>query len=497
MGIFEERHELGGGWCAEEAPAPGFIAHQCSHAHVSYKNYHKPVWEDFPEWKEYGAKYLDHKVTIGTIFKDDDDWCGIYTRDTDPDQKKTHELWSHFSKKDADTWMQLYEKIQKYWEPALLEWVFNPAVPLGKPDALDRLMANPDAGIDPLWAQMSPIQVLKDVFENEGVQASLCRPIQSGGIDPTGGGQGLLCMLALALWLDGGTVKGGNHQLAHATQRVILENGGKVFTRSPVKKVLIENGRARGIQLEDGTEIEAKQAVLTGVDPYQLVFELVGPEHFDPVDVRRVKNLETDYVTISWYTWALHERPKFKAEAFNPDCKYLAWGSMGTKSLAAVAEESYRRRQFKWPDPDNLQLAFGGHSVIDPTYAPEGKHVILTEVFVLPAWYYSEKEWKEIEKRHANEMLQYFQHFAPNMTWDNVIGYLPVTPFYTSRHARNWGRSGNWNVIDMDPMQTGRNRPTPNLANGRMPVKGLYACGAGWHPCGGGHSYQGYNIYKI
>jgi beta-carotene ketolase (CrtO type) len=498
VGLFEERHEGFTGWSGEEAAFPGFTCHQCSHGHNSYRNYHRPLWDDIPEWKEYGAIYQDHILNTGIVTIEDDTWCFTYTRDTDPTQEKTAEIFSRFSQKDADTWLWMFDKIEKYWEPAFLEWAFNPAVPYGQEDAFDRLLKNPDSGIDPLWLSMSPIQFYKDVFESPEVRACFLRPIQSMGVPADQWGMGLFsCAIFIPVSLDFGVVKGGNHQLAHATQRVILENGGKIFTRKPVEKVLIENGRARGIRLEDGTEIEAKKAVLMGVDPYQLVFELVGPEHFDPIDVKRVKNLEDSYVTIGWYTWALHERPKYKAEAFGPDVKYMGWGVLGDKSLDNLINEAATKKMGKLPDPDNLQLIVSDSCTIDPQYAPEGKHVLLTETYLQPAWRFTEKEWKELETRHAREIIRYFGKYAPNMTWDNVIGYLPVTPFYSSKQARNWGKSGNIIVIDGPPSQVGRNRPTPNLASGRMPVEGLYATGSGWHPYGAAHSMQGYCIYKV
>jgi len=498
VGLFEERHELFTGFCQEEAAAPGFVAHQCSHAHNSWLNYHRPVWEDIPEWKEYGAVYQDHKVNTAVVTVEDENWVGTYTRTTDPTQEKTAKLFARFSQKDADTWLWMYDKVQKYWEDALLEWSFNPAVPYGQEDALDRLIRNPDAGIDPLWLSMSPVQFYRDVYESPEIQAAFLRPIQSQGVVPDGWAQGIMCT---AIWipysLDFGVVKGGNHQLAHAMQRVILQYGGKVFTRKPVQKVIIENGRAKGIRLEDGTEIEAKKAVLIGVDPYQFVFELVGPEYFDPKDVIRIKNLEMDYVTIGWYTWALHERPKYKAEAFDPDVKYMGWGVLGSKDVNEVIRENARKRMGLFPDPDHLGMVVSDHCIIDPDYAPEGKHVVLTETYLQPAWALSEKEWRAYEKKHADEILRYWQKYAPNMTWDNVIGYLPVTPYYSTKHARNWGKAGNIVVVDGCLSQVGRNRPTPNLASGRTPVKGLYATGAGWHPFGGANSMQGYCAYKV
>ncbi|MDY6862974.1 MAG: NAD(P)/FAD-dependent oxidoreductase [Thermodesulfobacteriota bacterium] len=497
VGIFEEKHELGTGWCTEESPAPGFLANHCSHIHPDFETYHKPVYEDFPEWIDYGVKYVPHRLNMGVAFIEDDSWIGTYSRIIDPSQEKTAEIISRFSKKDAETWLWLWDKIQKYIQPAMEEWLFTPARPLGIPDAIDRLIMNPEAEISPEWIFMSPAQVFRDLFESKEAQCMLGRGIQGAGFAPDTHGSGAGVLIWLAAWMASGTLAGGVHTLAHASQRVILQNGGKVFTKGKVDKIIIENGKARGICLGDGTEVEAKMAVLSTADPYQLFVELTGEEYFSPRLVRKIKNLERDYTTINWYTWALHERPVYRAESFDEDLPYVSCLHLGTKGLNDLLEENYTRRMGRWPDPKKMQLAVCNHSIIEPSYAPEGKACVLTEEFVLPATAMTEKEWKKMEKQHAKDVIANWKRFAPNMTWDNVIGYIPVTPFFISRHARNWGTTGNWNVIDAIPSQTGRMRPVPELASGRMPVKNLYATGAGWHPFGGGHSAQGYNIYKI
>jgi len=79
---------------------------------------------------------------------------------------------------------------------------------------------------------------------------------------PTGGINLFIAMFGFTKY---GFIKGGGHQLAHASFKIIIENGGKVFTNKEVDKVIINNGKAKGIRLVDGTEIEAKQAVVTGV----------------------------------------------------------------------------------------------------------------------------------------------------------------------------------------------------------------------------------------
>ena len=496
VGMFEERHEAGGGWCCEESPAPGFVANHCSHAHCYY-HHHAPIWEDFPEWMDYGVKIVKPKVGGATVFREDDTWAGIYTLWADENCEKTHRLLSRFSAKDADTFMKLVEKWEKFIYPALLEWIFSPPQPF--PDAIERLVMNQDAGVMPDWTQMSCVQFMRDIFESPEVQTMGIRASQSMGVPPDSYGLGIAGITQMFTLRDVIGIAGGSHQCAHASQRIVLENGGEIWHSSGVDKIIIENGKAKGIRLNDGTEVEAKLGVVCGASPHQLVFELTGSEYWSPDIVRKVKNLEMDWIAISWYTWALHEHPEYKAENFDSDIKYGGWITLGRKGLNAILEEAARRRMGLWPDPEDFQLCVSNWSIFAPGYfAPPDKSCILTEEFVQPATMYSDEEWKGMEKRHAEEILSFWQQYAPNMTWDNVIGHVPITPYFTAKHARNYAPSGNWCVIDMCGPQMGRHRPIRELADlANFPIKNLYPCSSAWHPYGSASSQQGYWVYKI
>ena len=498
VGIFEDRHELGGGWSCEE-PAGGFIANTCSMAHMA--NYHLPVYDDIPEWETYGARYAHTKVGNGIIYIEDHSCVLFYTafEDSDPTQEKTAQEIARFSQKDADTWLWMWEKCEKYWRPAIDEWMFNPAQPLGVPDALDRLIQNKDSGIDPMWLYYSPLQAYKDLFESVEMRHAFARANQSWGFQSDLAGSGLGAIIFVPYtWPLHQYVIGGSHQLAHAAQRVILENGGKVFTRHPVEKILIENGRAKGIRLKNGVEIEAKKLVVSTVDPYQLCFELIGKEYLSEKIRRRIENIERHWVCITWYTWAVRERPKYIAESFNPDVYQTMWLILGDKDLKTFVVESAERKMGKWPSKTNIGVAYHGGDV-DHLLAPKdgGYITLLTEQFVCPADSMSEREWKEMEKRHAEDVINTWSKYAPNMTWDNIIAYTAVTPYYTAKMAKNYGPAGNWCVIDNIPSQFGRTRPIPELAGHRTPIKNLYATGSAWHPYGAAHSIQGYNCYKV
>ncbi len=80
---------------------------------------------------------------------------------------------------------------------------------------------------------------------------------------------------------------------------MFTEDGGKSFAEHEVDRVIIENGKATGVRLTDGREIEAKKAVISTLDPYSLVFKLTGEEHWPPVTLRRVANLSRWRITIT------------------------------------------------------------------------------------------------------------------------------------------------------------------------------------------------------
>ncbi len=499
VGMFEMRHEAGGGWSSDESPAPGFVANHCSHIHI-YIHHHAPIWQDFPEWEEYGVRWAKPKVGPCVVFREDDSWVGAYTIWEESYRDKTYNLFKRFSEKDAETFLYYEEKWRRFIYPAFLEWAFSPPEPFGKPDAMERLFMNPESGMRSHWMMCSAVQLMKELFESPEVQSFGIRAAQSAGVNPTAYGSALASLILMMVYMDPIVIKGGTHQCAHAAQRIIYENGGEIFHGHPVEKILIEDGRAKGIRLKDGTEIKAKLGVVCGANPIDLVWGLTGPDYW-PNDIpRKVKNIERDFITISWYTWALKEQPTYKAEAFDPDVKESCWINLSRKGLDVIVKEVHRRLSGEWPDPDDFNLVIANWSQFAHDYyaPPGGMATVLTEQFVQPATKYPEKEWKEIEKRHANEIIAFWGRYCPNVKWENVLGYVPVTPYFTAKHAPNYGPQGNWCVIDMDGPQLGRFRPIAELSDLKdFPIKDIYPCSSAWHPTGCASSHHGYWVYKV
>ncbi|GAG39400.1 unnamed protein product, partial [marine sediment metagenome] len=178
-------------------------------------------------------------------------------------------------------------------------------------------------------------------------------------------------MVALGLLESTGNaiIVGGTHSVAHAYMRILLENGGKFFTISHVNKILIENGRAKGIRLGDGTEIEARKLVLSTLNPYQLCFELVGKEHFSRPVLAKVEDLRNDWTTLMWYTWALSELPEYLAAEHNPDFSAVESLTISSYDTDIWTREHALRQMGKNPPVENT-LSIRSYSQFDKNRAP-------------------------------------------------------------------------------------------------------------------------------
>ena len=488
---------IGGGWSSEESPAPGFIADHHSTSIGDW--YWELVLKDFPELKDRGLEWIPFIYPMGGVFVEDNDSWIIQGRYQDPTGEKTARDWERFSPRDAETFLKVWKGWGEIIRPALLRSL-NTVAPL--PHELDELEKVAPRFVkavgleEPFCYLQNPLELFRDLFESEALIAGLFRIAQSwDGGSPMEFGMGLMKLLMVMGLSEMGHIKGGTHSVAHAAYKVFTEDGGKCFTEHEVDRVLIEHGKAKGIKLVDGTEIEAKKAVISTLAPYSVVFKLTGKEHWSQRTVRRIANLDRWRITITWYTWALHELPRFdKAAEILPEINQVGALAIGSKDPDALSRNTCGRYMGQWVQEPNLVLF--PYSLIDKTRAPEGKAVILTEDFQPGANHFTADEWKTIKCRHAQQVMDTFAKVSSNMTWDNVIGYVPLTPF-DHCHMSNMAPTGNWGIIDHTPTQLGKYRPVPELARHKTPIAGFYATGAGWPPTGGAFPCQGYTCYKV
>ena len=503
VGVFERRHEVGGCLATEESAAPGFRGN--THAHMILAMYYLPMWRDFPEFWDYGCRWDQPLCSAGFAFQNNETALSIYSLKHDPLQERTAQQIARFSKKDADRWLKLaaLERSREYWR-CQADLIFNPAEFRTDPAILNRQMEMypklVEAGFAPdsLVLTASCKRMIEEWFESPEVQSCILRFAVTSVNDVNEPGGGYPAMgYASYLPLIGFT-PGGTHMIAHAAHQMLVHMGCKFYTHSEVDKVIIENGTATGIRLTNGSQIKANKIVVSaGLTPRQLCFDLVGREYIDPMLTKRIELLEQKFGCVMMYTFAVHEAPGYKAEAFNPDIHDCEWLGMAPDAdTNRIARQCMYLKLGKWPPFEDYVPTINCNSLADPSYAPPGKHIVQNEQLAPRADKHTEKEWLQIKERYADELIRIWQQYAPNMTWDNVIGVDTNSP-YDNLRMKNMAPDGNTAGVDRNYWQVDANRPTPELANHRTPIKNLYATGGCWHLGASAGSSESYNCYKI
>ncbi|UCF84347.1 MAG: NAD(P)/FAD-dependent oxidoreductase [Desulfobacteraceae bacterium] len=495
--IFERMHELGGSWCSLERLAPGFIGD--SHSSTMSDWYFLPLLYDFPKFEEYGGKFFGYKVGLGQVIKDDlENSLLIYSYFEDPTGEKSAKEIARYSERDAETFLKFDDMhFREGRREAQLETIFSMVPPPDQPDPLERwyrdYMKRSDAILDPQIMMMSMIDSGRALFERVEYRALMTSVIARMDINPMkpmGGGGWFIAQGRR----ENNRVVGGTHNIAHAVIRLFVEHGGKFYSRKEVDKIIIENGTAKGIRLADGTEIGGR-IVVSGQDPYQLAFRLIGKEHLERKVWMKVGALDRSENMINWYTFALHEIPHYTAAARNPDIDTAQWVHIAVKDDAQMAKEACLRYAGLEPPCPQVR-ACPTNSDIDPTRQPEGKATLLVETLTLPKTLRTEREWLKYKMDMAKHMINEIHLAAPNITWDSVIGVDTNGPYDIGNRHLNMS-TGNQLVVDPNPATKGKFAPIIEWARHRIPgIKNLYATGSAWSSFHSAYCGQGYKCYK-
>lgn len=505
VGVFERLDYLGGGAVSfDDTPAPGFRGNFCAHFTRFYSH---PAYKEFNLRGE-GLEYVFPDTNEAIIFDDETAYVSYAafpvvdpqtgeTRYNEKNVKKTYDQISRFSKPDAEAYLDWTEKYKEIIRPAFARHRYSVPTPYGVPDALEELMSNPKSGIDPSMQFMTAKEIAHYFFESEELRILTLRGFQtSSGIyaDDVPGLVFTFAILHLVLgWEAAAIAKGGTQSITDALVSAGKKLGVEYFVNSEVDKVIIENGKAKGIKLLDGTEVEAKQMVVSDNATPQLFLRMIGEDHLSTQVRRKVDAYFFDRAQLFWGTVAVHELPQYKAAKNNPDVNSAPRTYLAPKDLAYM-EDKYVHEIFLLGMPSKFFLLTAPDSIWDPTRVPEGKHSLHVEDFTCPARFFSRKEWRNLHDEFYDSMIAQWQKYAPNMTKDNFIGERITTPIDIQDTHLDM-REGGWSEGNQGGSQSGRFRGLPG--GFRTFINNLYMCSSsvpGGAGIGRGSSYNCYQV---
>lgn len=281
-----------------------------------------------------------------------------------------------------------------------------------------------------------------------------------------------------------GHVMGGMGAITQALAASARTLGVEIRTSSPVAQVDVRNGRARGVVLEDGTEIRGR-IVLSNADPKRTFLKMVAASELpgDFLDSVRAIKMDGPCAKVNM---VLAEEPRFTGTPSAATALERTFYTL-VPSLE-FAERCYDIAKFG-EIPEELWVDCVVSSNADPSLAPEGKHILTCFVQYVP-YYLRRGTWDENRDLLGDRVVKKIAEYAPNVP-GSILARQVLTPLDLER---TYGLTeGNIFHGDLRLEQLFFMRPVPGWSQYRTPVENLYLCGAGTHPGGGVTGAPGHN----
>jgi phytoene dehydrogenase-like protein len=344
------------------------------------------------------------------------------------------------------------------------------------------------------WGPMAVADFVAEFFETELLRAVIAaRGIFGTALGPWSAGSTAVLLLRAAA--DAHPVgsasfpRGGLGSFTRALAESAKHTGVEIRTDAEVQHIRIKDGAVTGVVLAGGEEIAA-DAVASGVDPKRTFFNLVDPSHLDPTFANRMKNFRANG-TVAKVNLALNGLPVFSA---------LDATESSLKSLSG--------RIHIGPEIDYLERAFDASkygefstapyldatipTILDPSLAPDGKHVLSAYVQFAP-FKLKVGNWDTRRKDLGDTVIKTLATYAPNLP-SLVEGIQVITP---KDLETSYGFTGGHifhGELALDQLLT--MRPILDWARYKTPIRGLFLCSSGTHPGNGLTGASGANAAR-
>jgi len=481
--VLERRYEMGGGLATEEVTFPGFL-HNTHAVYMMMADY-APVYRDFELEERYSVRHLRPEPVFCLPLSDGRAVC-IY-----PDLERTCRSFERFSRHDADSYRELAQVARRCVEEFIAPATYVPPEPTL--EAVTRMQSQETGRLVMEYSEKTAREIV-DRFEDPHIRALLLYLACQWGVEYDQAGLGYLVLLYLDRAHNYCLVEGGSHMAAQALGKVISEHKGVIVNNVRIKRIVLENGRASGVELADGTVVRAHRAVISTIDPHQTFLQLVGEENLSGEFAQKLKLWEWDKYSLLGVHLALEEPPHFQVADDDPQLDRAFVYLLGFETDEELIEEFEAVYNGRLLERARFNCCFP--SVHDPRQAPPGRATGLLSRFAPYELVEGGQErWYRLDFKEevAQSCLQTLRRYAPNMTEQKVLWTYISTPLDVENKFPDMVRGGIKQGA-YTPLQMGYQRPNDECSTTRTPIPGLYLGGACTYPGGCVIWGPGYNV---
>ena len=479
--VLERRHVLGGAAVSEELH-PGFTFSVCSYV-VSLFRPH--IIREL-ELARFGLDI----IPLECSFTPEPDGPGLVRW---PDAHKTRREIARLSPRDAEEYPR-FALAMTQMARFVKEIIDNPAPDPASfdPREIWRLLRLGkyfhDAGTDFMHLHMKLLTMSAADFLDMWFESDLLKaPMSVSGIIGTflgvrSPGSAYVLLHHYMGEIDGamrswGFSRGGTGEVSMACARAAEHFGAEIRTEAAVKQFLHRGGEVSGVVLEDGEEITAS-VVSSSLDPRRTFFGMVGEEHLPEDFARQIRRYK--YRGSSGkVNLALDSFPEF---AHRPGDGQHVRGDVAIGPSIRYLERAYDQAKYgEFSSRPYINVVFP--SLVDPTVAPRGKHVMSCFVQYAP---YNLKtgpaSWPQHREAFGDAVVDTLSEYMPTLK-EKILFRQVLTPWDLEQ---DFGLTeGNIFHGELSLEQLLFFRPASGWARYRSPLHRLWMCGSGTHPGGG------------
>jgi phytoene dehydrogenase-like protein len=302
---------------------------------------------------------------------------------------------------------------------------------------------------------------LQETFASERAHGLLAPWVLHTGLGPDDATSGYMAQVIAVAVQEGGMPipVGGGARLADALVALIREHGGTCETEADVERVVVEDGRAVGVRVDDST-LRARRAVVCNLTPTQLYERLLGKS---PPRFRYGRSeMQIHY--------ALSEPPRWDGDERLADTAIVHL-TPGLDGVSRAVNEAIRGLL-----PEEATVVVGQPLTMDPSRAPDGKGLLWIQLQELPWEVKGEGPWtEELRERYADRIQARIARHIPNLE-SSILARTALSPADL--------QAANVNLVHGDPYGGALTLDQSFLwrAPHRTPVDRLWQVGASTHP---------------
>ncbi len=283
-----------------------------------------------------------------------------------------------------------------------------------------------------------------------------------------------------------GFARGGTGAISNAIASAAREMGAEVRTEAAVVRIQIRNGRATGVVLANGDELEAEW-ILSSLDPRLTFVEFMESTALPTEFLDQVKRYKFRGSS-GKVNLALDGLPDFVCR---PGPGSHLRGAISISPSVDYMERAYDEAKYgEFSRRPYIDMVIP--TLTDPSVAPPGKHILSCFVQYAP-YQLARGTWDEKREAFGDAVVDTLAEYAPNIR-SIIRGRQVLTPLDLERE---FGLSeGNIFQGELTLEQLFFLRPAPGWARYTTPIRNLWMCGLAAHPGGGVMGAPGRNAAR-